>query len=104
MRYFQTTHSAFHLRIVHYFSTDNTYAVPFQQILKLRADFCPERRVDNRVTFKFIPVYPNIVHNLYGNAVYHLKCQEWNENCAIALYRSFLRNANTIDVCQPNIL
>lgn len=29
VRYFQTTHSAFHLRIVYYFSTDNTCAVLF---------------------------------------------------------------------------
>lgn len=29
VRYFQTTHGAFHLRIVYYFSTDNTCAVLF---------------------------------------------------------------------------
>lgn len=29
VRYFQTTHSAFRLRIFHYFSTDNTCAVLF---------------------------------------------------------------------------
>lgn len=29
VRYFQTTHGAFHLRIVYYFSIDNTCAVLF---------------------------------------------------------------------------